>query len=167
MIVSSGLQALQALRLGVGFHVHPLGEERVFIRLMANYPGLQMDKQWWGMASRNPLVPWCQQGFQPVLYVSILYLLTEYLFRRTRWRGFEYVPNGGIALLCPFALVIALEYNRVISEQTMFERKFETGLKKILPSTGKPTRFVVKMKGIKLGEWYSGINVSMSICGNS
>jgi hypothetical protein len=101
-----------------------------------------------------------QQGFQPVVYLSILFLLTGYLFRRTG-RGVEYVRNVGIALLCALAAVIGLEYNRYLSEQTMFERKLETGLKKILPAPGKPTHFVVKMKGIKMGAWYSGINPSM------
>src|SRR5215469_17291703 len=96
-----------------------------------------------------------QQGFQPVLYLSILFLLTEYLFRRTE-RGVEYVRNVGIALFCALAVVLGLEYNRALSEQSMFERKLETGLKAILPSIGKPTHFVVKMKGMKMGVWYSG-----------
>src|SRR5438309_805927 len=47
------LLALQALRVGMGFHVHPLGEDRVWIRMMANYPGFEMDRQWWSLASRN------------------------------------------------------------------------------------------------------------------
>jgi hypothetical protein len=101
-----------------------------------------------------------QQGFQPVLYLSILFLLTGYLFRRTG-RGVEYVRNGGIALLCALGFVFGLEYNRVLSEQTMFERKLETGLKEILPSIAKPTHLVVKMKGMKMGVWYSGIAASM------
>ena len=101
-----------------------------------------------------------QQGFQPVVYLSILFLLTEYLFRRTG-RGVEYVRNVGIALLCAMAAVIGLEYNRQLSEQTMFERKFETGLKKILPTLGKPTHFVVKMKAIQFGVWGSGCAWSM------
>jgi len=107
--------------------------------------------------SRSKMV---QQGFQPVLYLSILFLLTEYLFRRSG-RGFEYVRNVGIALFCALAAVLGLEYNRQLSEQSMFERKLETGLKKILPAVGKPTHFVVKMKGMKRGVWYSGINGSM------
>src|SRR6266478_4954634 len=61
------LLALQALRVDIGFHVHPLGEDRVFIRLMANYPGLEMDRQWWALASRNPLVPWWYQAFSPLI----------------------------------------------------------------------------------------------------
>ena len=73
----------------------------------------------------------------------------------------EYVRNAGIVLLCGMAAVFGLEYNRVLSEQSMFERKLETGLKKILPAPGKPTHFVVKMKGMKSGVWYSGINVLM------
>jgi hypothetical protein len=101
-----------------------------------------------------------QQGFQPVLYLSILFLLTEYLFRRTG-REVEYARNAGIALLCALAVVIGLEYNRLLSEQTRFERKLETGLKKILPALGKPTHLVVKMRGIRLGVWYSGVNLSM------
>ena len=36
------LFALQGLGLGVGFHVHPLGEDREWIRLMAKYQGLEM-----------------------------------------------------------------------------------------------------------------------------
>jgi hypothetical protein len=101
-----------------------------------------------------------QQGFQPVAYVSVLFLLTGYLLRRTG-RGVEYVRNAGIALLCAMAAVIGLEYNRQLSEQTMFERKLETGLKKILPALGKPTHFVVKMKGMKFGVWGSGCAWSM------
>jgi hypothetical protein len=80
----------------------------------------------WSPGTRSRMV---QQGFQPVLYLSILFLLTEYLFRRTG-RGVEYVRNGGIALLCASASVFGLEYNRTLSEQSMFERKLETGLKK-------------------------------------
>jgi hypothetical protein len=56
-----------------------------------------------------------------------------------------------IPLLCAFAAVIGLEYNRQLSEQTMFERKLEAGLKEIQPALGKPTHFVVKMKGMKRG----------------
>jgi hypothetical protein len=101
-----------------------------------------------------------QQVFQPVVYLSILFLLTGYLFRRTE-RGVEYVRNAGIALLCALAVVFGLEYNRALSEQTMFEHKLETGLKQILPAPGNPTHFVVKMKGMRMGVWYSGIAVSM------
>jgi len=101
-----------------------------------------------------------QQGFQPVVYLSILFLLTEYQFRR-KGRRVEYVRNAGIALLCALAVVIGLEYNRQLSEQTRFERKLETGLKEILPALRKPTHFVVKMKGMKIGVWYSGFAVSM------
>jgi hypothetical protein len=36
------LFALQGLGLGVGFHVHPLGEDREWIRLMAKHQGLEM-----------------------------------------------------------------------------------------------------------------------------
>jgi hypothetical protein len=36
-------------------------------------------------------------------------------------------------------------------KQTIFERKLEAGLKEILPAPGKPTHFVVKMKGMKMG----------------
>jgi|SRR6516225_5658729 len=36
------LFALQGLGLGVGFHVHPLGEDREWVRLMAKYQGLEM-----------------------------------------------------------------------------------------------------------------------------
>ena len=64
--------------------------------------------------------------------------------------------------MCAFALVFGLEYNRAISEQTIFERNFEIGLKRILPSVGsKPTHFVVKMKGINFGIWYSGAVLTM------
>jgi hypothetical protein len=64
-------------------------------------------------------------------------------------------------LLCAWAAVFGLEYDRALSEQSMFERKLETGLKKILPALGKPTHFVVKMKGMRMGVWYSGVAVSM------
>src|SRR5258705_4212544 len=101
-----------------------------------------------------------QQGFQAVVYLSILFLLTEYLFRRTGG-GVEYVRNVGIALLCALAVVLGLEYNRALSEQSMFERKLETGLKKILPALGKPTHFVVKMKGMKMGVRVAGVNSPM------
>jgi hypothetical protein len=108
----------------------------------------------WPPGSRSRMV---QQGFQPVLYLAILFLLTEYLFRLTG-RGVEYVRNVGIALLCALAVVVGLEYNRHLSEQTRFEHKLETGLKKIVPAIGKLTHFVVKMKGMKRGAevWYSG-----------
>ena len=111
----------------------------------------------WFPGTRSRMV---QQGFQPIVYLSILFLLTEYLFRRMG-RGVEYVRNVGIALLCAMAAVIGLEYNRQLSEQTMFERKLETGLKTILPALGKPTHFVVKMKGMKMGVWGSGCAWSM------
>ena len=111
----------------------------------------------WSPGTRSRMF---QQGFQPVVYLSILFLLTEYLIRRTG-QGVEYVRNVGIALLCAMAAVIGLEYNRQLSEQTMFERKLETGLKSILPAVGKPTHFVVKMKGMKFGVWGSGCSWSM------
>ena len=111
----------------------------------------------WSPGTRSRMF---QQGLQPVIYVSVLFLLTEYLFRRTG-RGVESVRNAGIALLCATAAVIGLEYNRQLSEQTMFERKLETGLKTILPALGKPTHFVVKMKGMKMGVWGSGCAWSM------
>jgi hypothetical protein len=55
------------------------------------------------------------------------------------------------------ATILSLEYNRAISEQTSFERRPETALKKFVPvPVKKPINFVVKMKGIKRGFWYSG-----------
>jgi hypothetical protein len=129
----------------------------VFCALVAPTVLLESTAAIWTPGSRSRMV---QQGFQPVVYLSILFLLTEYLFRRTG-RGVEYVRNVGIALLCALAVVFGLEYNRNLSEQSMFERKLETGLKKILPAIGKPTHLVVKMKGMSMGVWYSGIALSM------
>jgi hypothetical protein len=129
----------------------------VFCALVTPTVLLETTTAGWVPGSRARMV---QQGFQPVFYLSILFLLTEFLFRRTR-RGVEYVRNAGVALLCAFAAVIGLEYNRQLSEQTMFERTLEAGLKEILPALGKPTHFVVKMKGMKSGVWYSGVNVEM------
>jgi len=74
------LLALQALGLGVGFHVHPLGEDRQMIRLMANYPGLEMLRQFWAtLESRNPLAPWWYQAFSPLIFLlpEGLYLLRK------------------------------------------------------------------------------------------
>jgi hypothetical protein len=129
----------------------------IFWVLVAPTVFLESTTTIWSPGTRSRMV---QQGFQPVLYLSVLFLLTEYLFRR-RSRGVEYVRNVGIALLCALAFVFGLEYNRVLSEQTMFERKFATGLKKVLPAIGKPTHFVVKMKGLRMVEWYSGRAWSM------
>jgi hypothetical protein len=129
----------------------------VFCALVAPTVLLETTTETWVPGSRARMV---QQGFQPVVYLSVLFLLTACLFRRTE-RGVEYVRNVGIALLCALAAVIGLEYNRQLSEQSMFERKLETGLKKILPALGKPTHFVVKMKGMKAGVWYSGVAVTM------
>jgi hypothetical protein len=129
----------------------------VFCALVAPTVLLESTTSIWPPGTRSRMV---QQVFQPVVYLSILFLLTGYLFRRTG-RGVEYVRNAGIALLCALAAVIGLEYNRKLSEQTRFERKLETGLKTILPTLEKPTHFMVKMKGIKIGVWYSGINLSM------
>jgi len=111
----------------------------------------------WSPGTRSRML---QQGFQPIVYLSILFLLTEFLSRRTK-RGVEHVRNLGIALLCAFAVVIGLEYNRLLSEQSTFERKLETGLKQVVPALGKPTHFVVKMKGIQFGAWGSGLAWSM------
>jgi hypothetical protein len=111
----------------------------------------------WSPGTRSRMF---QQGFQPVIYLSILFLVTEYLFRRTE-RGIESVRNIGIALLCAVGVVLGLEFNRQLSEQTLFERKLETGLKQVLPVLGKPTHFVVKMKGMKFGVWDSGCAWSM------
>jgi hypothetical protein len=129
----------------------------VFCALVAPTALLETTTATWFPGSRSRMV---QQGFQPVLYLSFFFLLTEYLFRKTA-RAVEYVRNLGIALLCALAAVFGLEYNRALSEQTTFERKLETGLKEILPALGKPTHFVVKMKGMKSGVWYSGVNVLM------
>ena len=111
----------------------------------------------WSPGTRSRML---QQGFQPVIYLSILILLTEYLSRLTG-RGVEYVRNAGIALLCALGAVIGLEYNRQLSEQSTFERNLETGLKQVVPALGKPTHFVVKMKGVKIGAWGSGLAWSM------
>jgi len=111
----------------------------------------------WSPGTRSRMF---QQGFQPVIYVSVLFLLTEYLIRRAG-RRVEYVRNVGIALLFALAVVIGLEYNRQLSEQTMFEQKLETALKMILPALGKPTHFIVKMNGMKFGVWGSGCAWSM------
>jgi hypothetical protein len=123
----------------------------VFCALVAPTVLLETTTATWFPGSRSRMV---QQGFQPALCLSILFLVTEYLFRR-RERAVESVRNAGIALLCALAVVIGLEYNRQLSEQTMFERKLETGLKQILPAPSKPTHFVVKTKGLKSGVWYS------------
>jgi hypothetical protein len=76
-------------------------------------------------------------------------------------QGVEYVRNVGVALLCAVGVVVGLEYNRQLTEQTMFECKLETGLKKVLPALTNPTHFVVKMKGMKFGLWGSGCSSSM------
>ncbi|MBV8376563.1 MAG: hypothetical protein JO279_06115 [Verrucomicrobia bacterium] len=128
----------------------------VFCALVAPTVLLESTTATWFPGTRSRMV---QQGFQPVLYLSILFLLTEYLFRRTD--RIEYLRNGGIALLCGVAVVFGLEYNRYASEQSMFEHKLETGLKKILPAVRKPTHFVVKMKGMRIGVWYSGVAPTM------
>jgi hypothetical protein len=111
----------------------------------------------WAPGTRSRML---QQGFQPVIYLSILFLLTEY-FSRLTGRRVEYGRNAGVALLCAFGTVIGLEYNRQLSEQSMFERKLEAGLKQVMPTLTKPTHFVVKMKGIKVGTWGSGYAWSM------
>src|SRR5271166_5075988 len=74
------LLALQALGLGVGFQVHPLGEDREFTRLMANYPGLEFHHQFWTtLETRNPLAPWWYQAFSPLIFLlpEGLYLLRK------------------------------------------------------------------------------------------
>jgi hypothetical protein len=133
-------------------HLEPVLVLAVFCALAAPTLLLESSTVVWSPGTRSRMF---QQGFQPSVYLSILFLVTEYLFRRTG-RGVEYARNGGIALLCAAGAVIGLEYNRQLSEQTMFERKLETGLKKVLPVLGRPTHFVVKMKGMKFGVWGSG-----------
>jgi hypothetical protein len=74
------LLVLQALNLGIGFHVHPLGEDREMIRLMANYPGLEMHRGFWArLETRNPLAPWWYQAFSPLIFLRPegLYLLRK------------------------------------------------------------------------------------------
>jgi hypothetical protein len=74
------LLVLQASRCGVGFHIHPLGEDREMIRLMANYPGFEMHRHFWtALESRNPLAPWWYQAFSPLIFLlpEGLYLLRK------------------------------------------------------------------------------------------
>src|SRR6516162_7901147 len=74
------LIALQGLGLGVGFQVHPLGEDREFTRLMANYPGIELHHQFWEtFETRNPLAPWWYQAFRPLIFLlpEGLYLLRK------------------------------------------------------------------------------------------
>src|SRR5271165_6930595 len=74
------LLALQALRFGVGFHIHPLGEDREMMRLMADYPGLELHRQFWEtLERRNPLAPWWYQAFSPLIFLRPegLYLLRK------------------------------------------------------------------------------------------
>src|SRR5206468_11405759 len=64
------LFALQAFRFGVGFHVRPLAEDREWIRLAANHPGLEMVQQFWAtLEKRNPLAPWWYQAFSPLIFL--------------------------------------------------------------------------------------------------
>jgi hypothetical protein len=99
------------------------------------------------------------QVFQPVVYLLALFILADWLFRRKRR---AYAQNAGMALVCATAAILGLEYNRELSEQTSFERKLETALKKIVPvPVKKPIHFLVKMKGMKKGVWYCGINRGM------
>jgi hypothetical protein len=124
----------------------------VFCALVAPTVVLESTTAIWAPSSRSRMV---QQVFQPVLYLSILFLLTEYLIRRAgQW--IQYVRNAGVALLCALAVILGLEYNRKLTEQSAFERKLETGLKKVVPVLSKPTHFVVKMKGMSVAAWYSG-----------
>src|SRR5271170_6894382 len=102
----------------------------IFCALVAPTVLLESTTAIWPPGSRSCMV---QQGFQPVFYLSTLFLLTGYLFRRTG-RGIEYFRNVSISLFCASAVVLGLEYNRKLSEQSMFERKLETGLKEILPA---------------------------------
>lgn len=150
--------AKEASRPAAGSSVHYLVLVlAVFCALVAPTLLLESTTTIWPPGTRSRMV---QQGFQPVFYLSILFLLTEYLSRRMG-RGAEYFRNAGIALLCGVAVVLGLEYNRALSEQSMFERKLEAGLKNVVPTLGKPTHFVVKMHGMKIGEWYSGVAGSM------
>ena len=51
-----------------------------WIRLMANYPGLEMHRQFWAtLESRNPLAPWWYQAFSPLIFLlpEGLYLLRK------------------------------------------------------------------------------------------
>src|SRR5215469_5895028 len=74
------LLVLQALGFGVGFNVRPLGEDREMIRLMANYPGLELHHKFWTtLEARNPLTPWWYQAFSPLIFLRPegLYLLRK------------------------------------------------------------------------------------------
>jgi hypothetical protein len=73
------LLALQTLRLGVGFHIYPLCEDRSWIHLMTNYPGFEMHRQFWSWTSRSPLAPWWYQAFSPLIFLMPegLYLLRK------------------------------------------------------------------------------------------
>jgi hypothetical protein len=153
-------QRKEAIPPGAGLsvsHLDMLLALAVICALVAPTLLLESTTTIWAPGSRSRFV---QQGFQPVFYLSILFLLTGYLFGRTG-RRMEYVRNVGISLLCALAVVLGLEYNRKLSEQSMIERRLEAGLKEILPAIGKPTHFVVKMKGMRFGDWYSGAAWSM------
>lgn len=124
----------------------------VFCALVALTVLLESTSSIWYPGSRSRMV---QQGFQPVVYLSVLFLLAEFAFRRTG-RRVDFARDLGVVLLCAFATVLGLEYNRQLVEQTTFEHKLETQLKRVLPAIVKPTHFVVKMKAMKWGVWYSG-----------
>ena len=64
------LLVLQALNIGLGFHVRQLGEDREFTRLMATFPGLEFQHQFWAtLETRNPLAPWWYQAFSPLIFL--------------------------------------------------------------------------------------------------
>ena len=152
LFVVFGREAVTPRAAGSSFPLDLVLVLAVFCALATPTLLLESTTAIWSPGTRSRMF---QQGFQPVIYLSILFLVIKYLFRRTG-RGVESVRNIGIALLCAVGAVLGLEFNRQLSEQTMFERKLETGLKKVLPVLGKPTHFVVKMKGMKFGVWGSG-----------
>jgi hypothetical protein len=121
----------------------------VILALVAPTIVLETTTTLWYPGSRSRMV---QQVFEPVIYLAVVFTILAVFQHSLRMRS-RAVETGTVALLCAFATVLGLEYNRQLMEQTALERNLEKGLKAVVPAITQPTHFIVRVHD---AYWYGG-----------
>lgn len=110
----------------------------------------------WAPGARSEML---QQIFNPFFYVFTAIFFLQGLSLFCNAQQIKSVTSMFLVLLCTATVMISLEYNRKLVEQTQFERHFIAGLKAYVPEISQPTTIVAKVKNY---DWYDGHNPAIT-----